>query len=202
MKRAPTYLSIAGLALVLGGCRAVLGIDEPTLDPCAEGCVDGSLESGLVDSGGAVDTADGAPITDSAVESAPPSDVVTLVEAASEAAAPTGVQCGPSAQATYCTDALPVCCRKNADASVIYSCVSGVAACSANGDYDIQCSSASNCGTGQVCCHYGSAMKCESVKDCLSGGDTVCDPNGISPCAAGSTCSRQLPSLPYFACAP
>ena len=177
--------AIAALALATTGtiaCTAVLGLDKPTLDPCAEtACADAASDADAqaqeAGRDGAVDAGSDAPIV--------------------------GVRCGGgSFGVSGCTGATPVCCQTSDDAGTRYACgASGACA-----GYAIACASNADCPGNDVCCHQATQMKCVGASACNSA-DLVCEPNGPSDqCPAGWKCTARLTNAgvasPYFGCAP
>jgi hypothetical protein len=171
-------------------CTGVLGLDEPTLDPCADHvCADAStgIESGANDASAASD-ADAGSATD-----ATPDHVPSL----------TGIRCGGgSFGLSGCEGQTPVCCQETDDAgTTTYTCVANTASCAG---YPISCSNYNDCAGTDVCCHFGSAIKCEPPS-CASG-SLVCEPDGAADqCPSGWTCKSMVTNAgvvsPYFVCA-
>ncbi len=141
LSRAP--LSFVAVAIALAACDSVLGLDPPTLDPCASGCTDGAVDASL----------DG--------EADAHADVAA--DAKADTAAPTGVRCGGGSFPTsYCEDPTAVCCQTTDDAGTTsYTCVASTSACDG---YPIACATDNDCPGSDVCCHFSTSMKCEGSR--------------------------------------
>jgi hypothetical protein len=189
------------VAASAAACAGVLGLDAPTLDPCA--------------SGSACADANEIPVPDAGSEAAPPlaeaGPLDAMPDAAPDAVADvipdrgpsTGVRCGADASAIFCAPPAPECCLTLDDAGASsYGCVSGASACAG---YPIACASNDDCSGTDVCCFYHSGLKCEPVNTASCANVLVCDPSGPSDqCNAGQTCSAPVVvdagTLPYSYC--
>lgn len=207
MRRA---LGFALGALVLGGCSGVLGMEAPTLDPCAQG---GCADAPVVDVG--VETGDGTVTTDAPAE-APPGDVQADVQADAphdgaacvDAAIPdagTGVRCGGGCwPVTFCTGT-QVCCESTTGAGqTTFACVASESAC--NG-YAIKCVNENDCGGSDVCCRFAAHMVCDNAANCPNP-QLACIPGSSQDCPTGKACDVPLVlddggvTSPYFTCHP
>jgi len=172
------------VAIGVAACDSVLGLDPPTLDPCAGGCLDGGADVGA----------------DAPVDADARADV--SVDAKADAASQAGVRCGGGSFATsYCEDPTPLCCQTTSDAGVTsYACVTDTGAC---GGYPINCASDNDCPGSDVCCHFTTGMKCDSESSC-SNTDLVCDPRSADDCPSGWTCDvtlvNDMQMSPYLGC--
>jgi hypothetical protein len=175
-------VSFVAVAIALAACDSVLGLDPPTLDPCAGGCADGAVDAGL----------------DAAADAR--ADVA--VDAKADTAAPTGVRCGGGSFPTsYCDDPTAVCCQTTDDAGTTsYTCVASTSACDG---YPIACASDNDCPGSDVCCHFSTSMKCEGESTC-SNADLVCDTRSADECPTGWTCDVVFTNAgqmsPYLGC--
>ncbi len=185
-------LTLVVFATAGAACNAVLGLDEPTLDPCANGCVDGAAPS----------SGDAAPIgSDGAavVDATPPP-----IDASPDQGPVTGIRCGGGSSPTIgCEAPSPVCCLEVDGGSASYSCQTSAAAC---GGYPIRCATNNDCSGTEVCCHYASSIECIGEATCTNNA-LVCDPNGpTDQCPAGWKCSVAFTSgaytMPYYGCTP
>jgi hypothetical protein len=184
---AVTALAIAGVA-----CNAVLGLDPPQLDSCANGCADGAAP---VKGDGAPDAVDGAVFTDG------PPALADAADAAPDQGPLTGIRCGGGSSAVGCQPASPVCCAELEAGSASYVCDTTTAACSG---YPILCATNNDCSGTDVCCHYDSAIKCVGETVCANA-SLVCDPSGPSDqCPSGWSCNVAFTNgsttLPYYGC--
>lgn len=174
--RAKAYLALAAPLLA---CNAVLGLDSPSLDPCASGgCADATATDAATDAA-----------RDASTEAPPPGP---------------GVRCGGgSFGRTACSGQTPVCCQGSDDAGVTtYTCVASADACA----YPIACSSYNDCPGSSVCCHYSAHIKCVGQATCANDA-LVCEPDGAAyQCPAGWSCKvndvNNGVSSPYFVCGP
>jgi hypothetical protein len=198
--RARTHRLTALLALAgaLTGCASVLGLDAPSLDPCATtGCPDGPTST--LDAS-ATPTADAAP--DQATSTDAPLDVLVPDAAKPDAAPGVGVRCGGgSYPTTWCSGGTPTCCESADDAgTVTFACVSSATAC---GGYPIGCANDNDCSGSNVCCHFNSGMKCEGITACANA-SLICDPSSPTDCATGWKCVTSVVAgtvtLPYDIC--
>lgn len=196
-----SVLALATFAATGAACSAVLGLDAPTLDPCASGgCADGNAPTtdGNVappknDAG--VDGADDA-ASDSS-DAQPVFDDVVVTDDGN------GVRCGSAAAGTYCVPPA-ICCLSNAGGAPAYTCVAAVSLCAG---YPIECATYNDCAGTDVCCAYGSAMKCEPENTASCADLFVCDPTASpSQCQSGWTCTGTLVrsdagvTIPYDVC--
>jgi hypothetical protein len=186
-----------GAAAALAGCTSVLGLDAPTLDPCAgHTCNDATAEAGVLADASA----------DGAVEA--PSDGEGTDGGASDSAAcawdggvafdGSGVRCGGGCYATAtCAGAAPVCCQTGADAGVLaFACVANEGACSG---YPVDCVNENDCSGSEVCCHYSTHTIC--ANSCTSSGATACLPGSADDCPTGWTCRpADAGGSPYYTC--
>ena len=204
-------VSIAG-----AGCTALLNMAAPELVETG----DASPEATLLDVGPG-DTSPGSPdagpdtSSDAARDAA--ADVAidtTVVDARGEAAvdaaldqstdAPqNGVACG---SISCGQSSLPYCCATSDDAGApAFACVQSESACAG---YYIECTNENDCSNNGICCHYNTAMRCETPSGggtCPGGSTTqACDPANNGECPAREACTLQLtingmPS-PYLGC--
>jgi hypothetical protein len=186
--RRTQQIAAVTFVLLLGGCAALFGIDEPEHDPCAEG--------GCADDSGANDTATiDAPAPD---VSAPASDAS---DATPDQAAPVGIRCGGGGFPTTWCSGKSICCQTDDDAGLPnYACTASIESCAPG--YPIVCAGPKDCATGNVCCHFHSATKC--VPSCSE--QQVCDPSVDASCPSGKACNVPLidngQTSPYLGCAP
>ena len=182
---------VACLGAVVG-CSSVLGLDAPTLDPCAGGqCVDA--------------TADVTPEAahDAGPEAAPEAAPACVWDGAVPGASAAGVRCGGGcAPVVFCAGANPVCCQTTSDAGVsAFACASSETACSG---YPIDCVNENDCSGSDVCCHYLAHTICAG--SCTSGGDIACLPGSADDCPTGKSCNVRVlngdAAAPYYTCAP
>jgi hypothetical protein len=181
-------------ALAAAGCSGILGMDAPTLDPCAQGgCVD-------VETGEAAVSAD---VLDA------PSEGRHDASSCADAELPesgTGVRCGGGCYpVVFCSGSTPVCCASTSGAGVpTFACTSSEAACSG---YSIRCANENDCGGSEVCCHFNSHMVCDAPANCPNT-DLACLPDSPQDCPTGKACDQQLtygdggPPSPYYLCHP
>jgi hypothetical protein len=170
-------------------CTSVLGLDAPTLDPCAqqlcvdatsEASVEASLEATLPEAGEAGCVWDGG---------------VGFIDGA--------VRCGGGCFAeTACSGATPVCCQTQTGSGVAtYGCVASEGACTG---YAIDCVNENDCSGSDVCCHYTSHTVC--AQSCTSGADIACLPGSVDDCPTGKKCSIPVndgdAAAPYYTCQP
>lgn len=176
--------------LAAGGaaCNAVLGLDAPRLDPCANTpCVDGTAST----------LADGTAPSDAAEDA-------SNVDAAPDTGPINGIRCGGGSSPTLgCGTDAPVCCLLLDAGSATYGCDSDASACTG---YPILCATNNDCAGSDVCCHYASAIKCEGETVCANN-SLVCEPGGpADQCPSGWTCSVAFTNgsytLPYYGCTP
>jgi hypothetical protein len=173
---------------VVAACSSVLGLDAPTLDPCAAGqCGDGAADA----------KPEAAP--DAGPEAAP----ACLWDGAVPAATGTGVRCGGGcAPVVFCTGASPVCCQTTDDAGVsAFACAASETACSG---YAIDCVNENDCAGSDVCCHDIAHTICAG--SCTSGEGIACLPGSSDDCPTGKTCSVRVENddaaAPYYTCQP
>lgn len=190
MARGVLTLSAALVVSLGAACSAVLGLDAPTLNPCAaHPCVDGAVDAGVPDT-----AASDAPVT---------TQDAGAKDTGSDAGAIVGIRCGGgSFPLTGCPNVGDVCCETTTDAGASFDCRSGAAAC--DGGYPIYCSNNNDCPGSDVCCHEGLEIKCISENSCANSA-LVCEPDGSADqCPSGYTCSAALVlegvTSPYYAC--
>jgi hypothetical protein len=178
--------AVLACLVAVAACSSVLGLDAPTLDPCAGGtCADG-----------AADVSVDAP----APEAAP---TACVWDGAVPDAAGTGVRCGGGcAPVVFCTGASPICCQTTSGAGVSsFACASSETAC---GGYSIDCVNENDCAGSDVCCHYLAHTVCAA--SCTSGGDITCLPGSADDCPAGKKCDVRVTNedagAPYYTCEP
>jgi hypothetical protein len=176
-------LSVAAVSASMA-CSAVLGLDAPKLDPCADApCVDGGASDGAVDGTSASDG--------------------RAADAKSDGT-PVGLRCGGgSFGVTGCTGASPTCCQLTTDAGTTYECRTDPGSCTG---YAISCTSNADCSGSEVCCHYSSHIKCVGSTTCAND-SLVCEPDAAADqCPSGWKCSASFTNAgvvsPYFGCAP
>jgi hypothetical protein len=181
-------------------CSAVLGLDAPTLDPCASGgCADGTATGDgdvtLPKNDAGVDAAEDAAAVD-ASDAQPVFDDVVVTNDGN------GVRCGSATADMYCAPPA-ICCLTNG-AGPAYTCVADVSLCAG---YPIECATYNDCAGTDVCCAYGSAMKCEPENTASCANLFVCDPTASpSQCQSGWTCTGTLVrsdagvTIPYDVC--
>lgn len=200
MRRRLALGAVVGAAAA-AGCSAVLGMDAPTLDPCAQGgCVDAvgvdAETGGGADTAVAVDApADGDALTDGPHEAA-------CVDVGIPDSGPAGIRCGGGCYPmVYCTGSTPVCCESTDDAgTTTFACTATETAC---GGYAIKCLNENDCGGSDVCCHFSTHTVCDST---CPNADLACIPGSVDDCPAGKACDVTLVNAgvpsPYFGCAP
>jgi len=191
-QRRAVILAAIVLLATAAACNAVLGLDAPHLDPCANGCVDGTAPGG--DAGSLI--IDGAALIDAA-----PADA--SFDAQPDQGPVSGIRCGGGSSPTIgCGPDAPVCCLVLDAGSASYTCQNDTADCDG---YPILCATNNDCSGSDVCCHYASSIKCVGESTCPNA-SLVCDPSGASDeCPTGWTCSVAFTSgsygLPYYGCA-
>jgi hypothetical protein len=153
---------------------------------------------------------EGPPPVDAPAETSPPdggSDERNLDGPAPDNVIPCGGGMWP---ALYCVPPTGECCEVSDDAGgARFTCVTDKASCTG---YPIECRQATDCMGDQICCHYTSAMKCETPDQasgtCPSGSSgpvsQACDPLLRGECPGGQSCdgglvNQGLPS-PYIGC--
>jgi hypothetical protein len=197
-----------GVAALMAGCSAILGMDAPTLDPCVS---QGSCSD--------VTTGPDAPpleaaeaMQDVTSEGVGPSDAnppydadaapVCLDALPDDAAA--GVLCGGGCYpVSYCNGGTPICCVSTDDLGVTtYACTASETACAG---YSVHCINENDCGGTDVCCHFSSHMVCDSVANCPAQ-DLGCVPGSSQDCPTGKQCDVTIDvagkPTPYFTCEP
>jgi hypothetical protein len=204
--------SAAALFAASSACTTVLGLVEPTLDPCPNGCPDANVT--VPDANGDATTGDTTEAPDAVAETSP-NDVTTpladappdvIPDVAADRGPSTGIRCGTGPTEIFCT-APEVCCLTLDDAGTAsYACLSNASSCPG---YPIACATNGDCNGTYVCCFYMSGIKCEPYSTTNSGGSCenviVCDPNGPSDqCPGGQTCTiayiENNFTLPYYGC--
>ena len=200
---------MALLAASGAACTTVLGLVEPTLEPCPDGCPDVNVP--FTDAGGSSSGGDSAPPADAPAESAPldatPPDAPpdAIPDVVPDRGPSSGTRCGTVGSALFC--ALPdVCCLTLDDAGgASYACGSSASTCAGGGGYAIACATNNDCNGTDVCCFYNSAIKCEPVNTGSCANVLVCDPAGPSDqCPTGQKCTIAYVengyTLPYYGC--
>jgi hypothetical protein len=181
----------------------VLGLEAPTLDPCANG--------GCADAAAAVLDASGT----SGGDSAAPGDATTAgtpdgstldaaLDVVPDRGSPDGIRCGPIPSEIFCSDPTPTCCLVLDDTGAAsYSCQSGAGACAG---YPVACATNNDCPGSEVCCFYNSGIKCEAETTASCANVLVCQQGGpADQCPEGQTCSINYDidggfTLPYNGC--
>ncbi len=203
---------LGSLTAGVAACDTVLGLDAPTLAPCASGCPD-SGEAEAEGGGGSVDAmtldaaseaapeagaADGAPDAASSGDASAdaPADV------ASEQGPITGLRCGGgSFPEVGCSGATPVCCETDWS-TMQFACVTSEAAC---GGYPITCADYNDCAGSDVCCHFGSHQVCAALANCPNN-ELVCSASTPDACPTGWVCDVPWfdggAQSPYLGCMP
>jgi hypothetical protein len=183
------------MATLMAGCSAVLGMDAPTLDPCATqgSCID------------ATEGLDALP-PEAAPDTGPPQDAdaaqVCLDTLPDDAAA--GVLCGGGCYPfTYCTGGAPICCVSTDDAGVTtYACTASESTCAG---FPFHCINENDCPGSDVCCRLSSHMVCDLPANC-PGGQLGCVPGSSQDCPTGKPCNVPLvvdgATTPYSLCQP
>jgi hypothetical protein len=208
--RLAAAISFSAVAVTIGGCASVFGIDDPT--ECPNGtCGPTTQEAGSFPTfDGTLPDLNAPPIVDATLgDGDATGDAITdagPADAPPDQTGPTGVRCGSSG--LRCTGATPLCCAVLIDGGSKYGCVSSASSCSTSGtDYAIECATSTDClhsASGRACCHFGSHIGCDPPTVCPSA--TVCDPGVDGSCDAGQTCSVTFAIegylSPYFMCGP
>jgi hypothetical protein len=179
------------LAACLGtvvGCSSVLGLDPPTLDPCASAgaCMDAAADV----------TAEARP------EAGPEAAPACVWDGAVPDAAGTGVRCGGGCEPVVFCASPEVCCQTTSDAGVsTFACASSEGACPG---YSIDCVNENDCSGSDVCCHDLAHTLCAG--SCTSGGDIACLPGSADDCPTGKKCDVPVynadAAAPYYTCEP
>lgn len=204
MARSISYVrvfALAALGATGAACSAVLGLDAPTLDPCVNGgCVDANVPT-------TEDGSIGPPLRDAAApdgsDAVAPSEDAGIFDDVVVTDDGNGVRCGSAAADTYCVPPA-ICCLSNGGSAPAYTCVAAVSLCTG---YPIECATFNDCAGTDVCCAYGSAMKCEPENTASCTDLFVCDPTASpSQCQSGWTCTGTLVrsdagvTIPYDVC--
>jgi hypothetical protein len=203
--RAFLVSGVALFAASAAACSTVLGLDPPTLDPCANGCPDASIS--VADASGSSSGGDSGSAIDAVSESAA-ADVIgdVIPDVIPDRGPSNGLRCGSGASAIFCAAPTDLCCLTFDDAgSPSYACVSDTTACTPG--YPIACASDNDCAGSDVCCFYNSGIKCEPENTPSCAAALVCDPGAPASdeeCNTGQTCDvayllNGFP-LPYDGC--
>jgi hypothetical protein len=159
-------------------CSAVLGLDAPTLDPCA--------------GGSCADAAQDAP-TDSPREAG--------TDAGADAPPPAGIRCGGGAFGVKgCDGQTPSCCQLTDDAGTTSYACRPTGGCEG---YEIKCASNADCAGNDVCCQYSTHIVCTG--NACPNGALVCEPDGATDqCPTGWSCKAVATldgvTSAYFEC--
>jgi hypothetical protein len=214
------------VAVVAAGCSGLLDLAAPQLlqdggGATFEASVDVDVGSG--DAGPEPPGDDGYAAPDASLD-APLLDVTadvvldtTVKDAVAEATADVaidqgsggpdaGVLCGFGTN--YCAGNNAFCCETADDAGMpVLACIPSESACTG---YYIECANDNDCRNSSICCHYASAMRCETPTGsgvCPGGGSGLtqaCDPNNSGECPGGQTCTLHLTNgtlaSPYWGC--
>ena len=203
--------AVALVGATAAACTTVLGLLEPTLDPCASGCPDASVPGADGSSSGGGDSTSPDVVADTSLPSDGTVDALTdappdaIPDVSPDQGPSNGTRCGPAASAVFCP--LPeVCCLTFDDAgSASYACGSSASSCVNGGGYSIACTTNNDCNGSDICCFYSSSIKCEpqNTGSCTA---LVCDPSGPSDqCPTGQKCTVAYIigsnyTLPYYGC--
>lgn len=207
---------VSAAALVASAaCTTVLGLVEPTLDPCSNGCPDANVQNSpdADDDATLGDVApppapDGPQDTSPSSDGMPPADSPpdVIADVVLDRGPSTGIRCGSGASEIFCTYP-EVCCLNLDDAgTATYECRSSASSCPG---YPIACATNGDCVGSEVCCFYNSGIKCEPQTASNPGGSCenslVCDPSGPSDqCPTGQQCMiayiENNYTLPYDGC--
>jgi hypothetical protein len=198
-------VSVALAAIAVAGCSSVLGLDPPTLDPCADTvCPDAAgdvtVEAG-VDSSDAGPTPDVLPGGDAADGGDAHAEAACVWDGALPDAGNAGVRCGGGCYPVTICAAGQICCQTTSDAGVTaYACATSESACSG---YGIDCVNENDCAGSDVCCHYASSHTvCAS--SCPTDEYTACIPGSTQDCPTGKACDVRLVNAgvaaPYYGC--
>jgi hypothetical protein len=182
---------VAAAALAALACDALLGLDAPSLAPCAGGCLDAAADEGTgvdagipPEAGAGIDAAADVTADSHASSSDAASD--GALEAQSDAAPPLGsIRCGGGAYPTsYCIGATPLCCQGGTGLAATFTCVASAAAC--NG-YAIECANYNDCAGTEICCRFMQHQVCDVPANCPPG-EIVCQTNMSDSCPTGYKC--------------
>jgi len=198
--------TVVSLAALAAGCAAALGLDAPTLDPCAGGgCEDVTSDVAPGEAASTQDAPPDVPSGDAAGDAHAEGSTDAAKEATGDGAPPDGVRCGGGIYGTpsYCApgSATPTCCQTTTDAGVTtYGCVASEAACTG---YAITCATYNDCSGSEICCHFSTHMICDAVSSCPNQ-DVVCDPTMSDSCPTGEKCTVYFSNAgveaPYQGC--
>ena len=209
-----SLVRLAGPLVVLlaasgAACSAVLGLSAPTLEACADGCVDGSApttDTGL-SSDDAPDTFDGVALPDTSVAADAEASVESPdaeSDATDDPSIPDGIRCGPTALGLYCQASC--CLSLVGDGGAGYACAASETDCENSSGFPIQCTSDNDCNGSEVCCFFSSKITCDSTSACASA-PLLCDPNvpASDQCSSNQTCTsgnltHEGYALPYDSC--
>jgi hypothetical protein len=190
--RTRTVIAFAAGAAALSACSAVLGLDAPSLDPCASGS--GAVSAACADATGgdvaANDAAREGGASDAAADQGPPPA--------------NAIRCGGNGfPQSACAGQTPYCCQTTDDAGATSYACSGADACAG---YEIKCASYNDCAGMEICCHFNARITCATQTNC--GTDPlVCEPDGAADqCPTGQSCHvvstiQGVPSA-YWQCGP
>lgn len=170
LRRWPGWFVVASAGGAIA-CNAILGMDAPSLNPCATGCPDGSTDDG------ATDAAPDGPVV---VRDAAP-------DAQSDAAPPAGsIRCGGGAYPTsWCIGATPLCCQGGTTSAPTFTCVANAAACTG---YAIECANYNDCSGTEICCRFMLHQVCDVPANCPNS-EIVCQTDMSDSCPTGYTCN-------------
>jgi hypothetical protein len=197
-----SLFAVAGLVAAAAACSAVFGLDAPTLDPCANGgCADGSPVTAV--DGAAPPGSDGSTADASGVDADQGFDA-HIADSGAITADGNGIRCGPADAGTYCVPPGACCLTVDGAGNALYQCAAGASLCPG---YPIECAWNNDCTGTDVCCAYGSAMKCEPQTTASCQAIQVCDPaNPGDTCPTNWTCTGPVTrndggvTLPYDVC--
>jgi hypothetical protein len=201
----------------LAACDAVLGMDAPSLAPCADGCPDGALADGA--DGAVMPGPDGAPEAEAAAADATPESsrldagADVDAEASTDAApdvnpdqgTPVGIRCGGGAFPTsWCDPAgsTPLCCQGGTPTAPTFTCVAA-GACTG---YSIECANYNDCSGTDICCRFVAHQICDLPANCPND-ELVCDSLTTDVCPTGKACDVPFvgdaaAQSPYLGCEP
>jgi hypothetical protein len=188
-----TWLVVASLFVASAACSGVLGLDAPTLSPCADGvsCVDASTpDAPSSASDGGVDAGTG-------------TDANDATDASPDQGPLTGIRCGGGSFAlTGCPGSTAVCCQVTGDSgATTYTCRNSAADCEG---FPIGCTHDDDCPGNDVCCQQSTSIKCVGQSSCANA-SLLCEPDAeADQCPTGWSCAGPVTidgvSAPYSAC--